>query len=182
VVLLFVARSFKGVIDTKGKRIFLLVSMVVLPGLWLLAVANHDVHEMETVAFCTQCHALDGYYESLHSKNEDSIVASHYQNNRVPQDGACYQCHADHTPVTGMVKTKLNGLREAYIEYFGHAELPLKMRKKYNTHNCLMCHEAAKNFQEAHEDDLEAIVSGETSCLECHDVAHVLPVKKSEAK
>ncbi len=177
VILLLVAGSYKGVIDTKAKKIFLLFAMAILPGLWMLVVACHDVHAMESVEFCIQCHSMDGYYESLHSKNEDSIVAKHYLNNRVPKDRACYQCHADHTPVTGLIKTKLNGLREAYVEYLGHVEMPLVAKKIYTNDNCLHCHSDAKNFRDMHEDDLEAIESGKTRCLECHDVAHVLPTK-----
>ena len=178
--LLLVARSFKGVVDTKGRKIFLLVAMVMLPGLWLLAVTNHDIHEMDKVDFCIQCHSMDGYYESLHSDDEDSLVADHYLNNRIPQDRACYQCHADHTPVTGLIATKMNGLREAYIEYLCDVEMPIKARKAFKNDNCLICHENAKNFRETHEDDLKALLAGETTCLECHDVAHVLPAKKEE--
>ena len=178
--LLLVARSFKGVVDTKGRKIFLLFAMTLLPGLWLLAVMNHDIHQMNSVEFCVQCHSMDGYYESLHSKDEDSLVAIHYLNNRVPKEQACYQCHADHTPVTGLIKTKMNGLVEAYIEYLGHPEMPIKAKKEFKNDNCLHCHEHAKNFSEAHEDDLKDLLSGKTTCFECHDVAHVLPAKKEE--
>lgn len=182
IILLLVARSYKGVIDTKGKKVFLLFVMAVLPGAWLLAVATHDLHEMEKVEFCVQCHTMDGYYESLHSDDEDSIVSSHYLNNRVPRENSCYVCHADHRPVIGLMKTKLNGLREAYIEYLGEVEMPLKARKPYKNTNCLHCHEEAKNFEETHEDDLKDLISDKTSCLECHDVVHVKPEKEKEGE
>jgi len=182
VILLLVARSYKGIIDTKGKKVFLLFVMAVLPGAWLLAVAGHDLHAMEKVEFCVQCHTMDGYYESLHSANKDSIVSTHYLNNRVPQDTACYQCHADHTPVIGLMKTKLNGLREAYIEYLGEAEMPLKAKKEFKNVNCLMCHADAKNWKETHADNLEALLAGKEKCLDCHDVVHVKAAKKEEEK
>ncbi len=182
VLLLLIAASFKGKVETKGRKIFLMVSMVLVPGAWLLAVAVHDIHEMEKVEFCIQCHSMDGYYESLHSDDEDSLVAQHYQNNRVPQKFACYECHADHTPVTGFTKTKMKGLYEAYLEYLGDVEMPVKMHKPYSNVNCLRCHETAKNFRKTHEDDLEDLVADKTSCLECHDVAHVLPAKEEGAE
>ena len=182
VALLLVARSFKGVIDTRGKRIFLMFAMGILPGFWLVAVTIHDLDAMERVDFCMQCHFMTEYGESLHSMDEDSLVGSHFRNNRISKEYACYDCHAHHEPVTGLIKTKWDGLHEAYMFYLGKPELPIKMIKPYRTETCLRCHEDADNFREMHEDDLEDIVSGKTSCLECHDVTHVLPVKKAEAQ
>ena len=182
VVLLLVAASFKGKAESRGRKVFLLISMALVPGVWMLAVAAHDIHAMEKVDFCIKCHSMDGYYESLHSQNKDSLVAAHYQNNRVPQETACYECHADHTPVTGFVKTKMKGLHEAYLEYLGHVEKPVKMRKPFGNVNCLRCHGDAKNFKDAHSDDLAALVSGSTACLDCHDVAHVLSAETKGAE
>ena len=160
----------------KSHRVFALVAMGLLPCLWLLGVGVYDLDRMMTVDFCVTCHTMDGYRESLTSEAADSIVAAHYMNNRVPHDKACYACHADHTPISGPIKTKLNGLLEAYIEYFGEAEMPLEAKRPETVlANCRHCHEGGKDFEIAHEDMLSEILSGETSCFECHDVGYVLP-------
>jgi nitrate/TMAO reductase-like tetraheme cytochrome c subunit len=155
--------------------------MGILPGIWLLGTVDHTLKQMTTTEFCIQCHTMEGYGKSLHAEDaESSLAAAHFQNNRVPRHEACYECHADHRPVIGLIKTKLNGLREAYIEYLGTPHEPLKMSKPYENTNCLRCHGKARNFRETHEDDLETILAGKTRCLECHDVGHDLGGDKDE--
>lgn len=178
VLLLVLLRASMGSLEKKGQKISALLAMGVLPCVWMLGVAVYDLEVMQTVDFCVQCHTMRGYRESLTHIPEDeddmSLVANHYLNNRVSQKKACYQCHADHTPITGPIKTKLNGLREAYIEYLGNPPDPVHATKPFRVENCLHCHETSRRFRQEHEDTLEEIESGETSCKECHDVIHVV--------
>jgi nitrate/TMAO reductase-like tetraheme cytochrome c subunit len=173
IVLLILFRGTLGTLDTKKERVFALFAMCVFPGLWLLGAMMYDLELMTKVDFCVQCHSMAPIRESIHKEGSETLAAIHYRNNYVPKHKACYQCHADHTPVTGFVKTKLNGMKEAYIEYLGTPrEMNGKMTHPFDTANCLHCHEESAKFVVAHEDDLKAIVSKETSCLECHDEIH----------
>lgn len=179
-LLLAVLAATGGSLEKRSQRCFALFAMGLFPCLWLLGAIVYDLQRMTTVDFCATCHTMDGYRESMEADDEDSLVSNHYLNNRVPRHAACYECHADHTPISGPIKTKLNGLREAFIEYFGETEMPLKAAKPFTNANCLHCHEGARNFEGAHEDALAELHSGEMTCMECHDVAHVLPEKKHE--
>lgn len=185
VLLLILLRASMGSLEKKGQKIFAILAMGILPCAWMLGVAVYDLGAMQTVDFCVQCHTMRGYRESLTHIPEDeddmSVVANHYLNNRVSRKTACYQCHADHTPITGPIKTKINGLREAFVEYLGDPPDPVHATKPFPVANCLHCHEVSRKFRQAHEDDLEDIESGKTSCLECHDVAHVV-IREGETK
>jgi len=183
VALLLVLRGTMGALDTRRGKIFALLAMGLLPMLWLLATLVHDIESMETVDFCIQCHTMVEHGESLDVEDADASLASaHYQNNRVNRETACYDCHVVHTPA-GIIKAKINGLKEAYIEYLGSPEKPEEMKKPYDTVICLSCHGEAKDFLETHEgtDQLEEIRSGKVSCVtECHDVAHTFEEEDAE--
>ena len=157
-------------------------AMGVVPTAWFLAAFAFQFSAMQKVDFCLSCHTMDDYGKSLHADSEDSLVAAHYQNNRIPKDTACYVCHADHTPVIGPIKTKIKGLKEAYIEYIAGPPDEMHMKHPYENDNCLHCHEESKSFHEAHEDNLAALESGEERCLDCHDVAHVIEKEAKEAE
>jgi len=147
-----------------------------LPVVWGTAVVAKGVHNMTSVEFCESCHVMEGYVASLDSSDTDSIPAIHYQNNWVPQKKACYECHTSYT-MFGGVKAKMNGLKHVWVNYFGTIPEDLHVYEPYANRDCLRCHGPAKKFREGedHVDELEALESGETSCLECHDVMHVLP-------
>ena len=140
------------------------------------AVITKGVHEMTEVTFCKSCHVMEGYVASLHSEDSDSIPAIHFQNNWVPQKTACYECHTSYT-MFGGVKAKMNGLKHVWVNYFSTIPETLKTYEPYANRDCLRCHGPAKKFREneEHADELEGLESGETSCLECHDVMHLLP-------
>ena len=150
-----------------------------IPSVWGIAVINHGVSKMTSVEFCNSCHVMQAYVTSLQSDDSDSVPAIHYQNNWIPQKRACYDCHTSYT-LFGGVKAKINGLKHVWVNYLGTIPENLKVYEPYNNRDCLRCHGPAKNFRENedHEDDLEAMQSNETSCLECHDVMHVLPEKR----
>ena len=183
VVLLVVLRASLGTMTTKRQRVMALFLMGLLPMLWMCSTMAFAVKSMETVAFCTQCHSMKGVALTLdveEPEDEQSLVAAHYQNNRVHKATACYDCHVVHT-FSGIVKAKINGLKEAYIEYLGTPRaIPGELTHPYDTGICLHCHHEGRDWRTAHEDDLKEIESGELSCLECHDVAHNFGGDKDE--
>jgi nitrate/TMAO reductase-like tetraheme cytochrome c subunit len=110
--------------------------------------------------------------------DDESLVASHYLNNRVDKKKACYTCHTN-PGFAGYVDAKLRGMHDVRVHYFGEAPEELKLVEPYRNAVCLKCHGEARNFLEGdgHQypdtliDDLKA---EEASCLDCHYFAHDL--------
>jgi len=180
VILLVWLRASLHSYTTRGEKLLAIFLLGLLPAAWALAVVCSTMVGMTQVEFCAQCHTMDDYIESLDSSDPDSLPANHVQNNRVKRETACYDCHAVHTTL-GAISVKLSGLRHLWVTCFRPPPEEIHLSKPYNTAICLHCHEGAKNFEEAHddgEDQLQQLHSGELSCLDCHDVAHV--VKKDE--
>lgn len=155
----------------------LAATMLVMPVAVALPAAQADFSGMKTQTFCGRCHEMGPYAQSLHSEDEESVPAIHYQNNWVPQTTACYSCHTDYT-VFGGVLAKWNGLRHMYVHYVTGPPPKIKLYGTYNTQNCLYCHGPAKNYLESkthtRKTSIAELQSGKKSCLECHDVTHVL--------
>ncbi|MDJ0840091.1 MAG: NapC/NirT family cytochrome c [Acidobacteriota bacterium] len=146
-----------------------------MPLVYGLGVTLHSLNAMKSVEFCGSCHVMDAYIDSLHVEDAESIPAIHYQNNWVPQENACYDCHSEYS-MFGDIKAKLNGLKHVYVNYVTGPPEEIELYQAYRNEDCLHCHGPAKNYQsgEDHVDNAEEIKTGETSCLDCHDVGHVL--------
>jgi len=147
------------------------------PTVWGGAIMLHGMGQMKEVDFCGSCHIMEPYLASLESEDEYSIPAIHYQNNWVPKQTACYDCHSEYG-MWGDVKAKINGLKHVWVNYTNPPEISdISLYKPYKNRDCLHCHGPSKRFSESenHVDDLEDILSEELGCLECHDVGHVLP-------
>jgi hypothetical protein len=52
----------------------------------------------------------------------------------------------------------------------------LSLYQPYPNHNCLHCHDDARNYLEvlAHQPLLEVLSRNERSCLSCHKLGHAL--------
>jgi len=164
--------------STGFARSFAVVAMVLLPSVWLLAMLVYADSEMKKVSFCTSCHEMQPYGESLHVDGDESLSASHYQNNRVDNKKACYVCHTE-PGLLGYMDAKLRGLHDVRVHYFGKAPEELELVAPYNNAVCLECHGEAKSFLEGGghqypETLIDELKAGEMSCLDCHDVAHSL--------
>ena len=151
------------------------LTFVILPICWTMASALQSLEDMKQVDFCGSCHVMEGYLASLNADDSDSIPAVHYLNNYVPRHKACYECHTEYT-IFGGVKAKLNGLKHVWVNYVAGAPEKIALYRPYANRDCLRCHGPAARFQavEEHGDEMDAIKSGEVSCLECHDVGHIL--------
>ena len=53
---------------------------------------------------------MEAYGKSLRIDDPTYIPASHFQNNRIPRNEACYACHTNYAMFGGL-KAKLGGLK-----------------------------------------------------------------------
>jgi nitrate/TMAO reductase-like tetraheme cytochrome c subunit len=179
-LLLLLARQWSG-LNKVGRISLAGLVFLFIPVAWGAAVTLDGINSMTSVEFCGSCHIMDPYLESLEIDDPDAVPATHYQNNWVPRETACYDCHTEYS-MFGDVKAKINGLKHVWVNYLGEkpAQGQIKLYGVYANRDCLQCHGPAKSFREsdAHVDDLEDLLSGEYSCLECHDVIH--EIKEAE--
>lgn len=162
----------------RGGRILAFFGLFVLPlALTAAGLSTHLDHAKST-EFCLSCHEMEPYGASLLVAEEGWLAAGHFQNQRVPQDKACYACHTDYT-MFGDINAKLRGAKHLWVHYLGDVPEPgeIALYNPYQNRECLHCHGAARVFVEGmmHEDILAELESGEMSCLECHDQVHGVP-------
>ena len=146
-----------------------------LPLTYGFAVVLHGLNSMKSVDFCGSCHVMEPYVASLKVDDQESIPAVHYQNNWVPQENACFDCHSEYG-MFGDIKAKLNGLKHVYVNYITGPPEKVELYKPYRSQDCLHCHAPGKRYRENedHVDNAEDIETGETTCQDCHDVGHIL--------
>ena len=162
-------------LSTVAGRVLAFVALFLLPGIALSRGFSLHLHESKTTSFCLSCHVMTPYGESLQADDADSLPAQHFQNRRIDADEACYSCHTTYA-MFGDLQAKLGGLRHLYVNYLGTIPDELELYRPYNNRECLHCHAGAKSFEEndLHVDEREALTANETSCLDCHDVGHLL--------
>ncbi len=161
-------------------RFFAFTMVVIAPvGIGFLGLGEH-VERSKRVEFCTSCHVMEKYGQSLHFDDLDHIPAKHYQYGRVPRETACFACHTNYT-MYGDFNAKLRGLRHVYVQYLGKVPEHIKLYTPYNNRECLHCHGEARSFLEGatHKSEpgrLQAIKDNKLSCLTkgCHDTIHTV--------
>lgn len=168
------------VMSGSTKKLLALLCLGIFPFFWGFGVMHQDLVHMQTVQFCSNCHIMAEYVESLNVDDDEPLSAIHYQNNWIPQKNACYTCHTSYT-MFGPITTKLNGLKHLWVYYVSGPPDKLKLYKPYNNGDCLRCHGPAKSYlkEKKHRKDkmlLGQMKTGERSCLErgCHDMGHLL--------
>lgn len=170
-VLVIVRRP--GLTAGPGGKALAFVAFFLLPGaVTALGLLGH-VERSKQTEFCLSCHIMEPYGESLLADDGDSLVATHFQNRRIPRDEACFTCHTTYT-MFGDAKAKLQGLKHVWVNYVGTKPAKIELYAPYANRECLHCHAGARSYEEheMHADDLEGLAAGTTSCLECHDVVH----------
>lgn len=178
VVLLITLARLVRTRSTGVVRLFSVVAMGVLPALWLLGMLAYADSEMKKVSFCTSCHEMYAYGRSLDVDDDESLPAQHYRNNRVDRKKACYTCHTN-PGLLGYLDAKLRGMHDVRVHYFGEAPDDLELVEPFRNAVCLKCHGHAENFLEGYghqqpETLIDDLMAEEMSCLDCHDVGHVL--------
>jgi cytochrome c-type protein NapC len=167
-----------NITESRGGKILAFVCLLIFPAIAMTLGTQRHMENMRTTQFCTTCHVMGAYGQSLRVEDAAAIPAQHFQNRRISRDEACYTCHTDYA-LFGGVKSKIRGLRHLYAQYTKHPEAPVHLYSPYPNANCLHCHEGARTFEEgathtADPDLMPAIKSGQKSCMSsgCHDVAH----------
>ena len=164
----------------RGGKILAFLALFLLPALAVYAGFSTHMQRAQTTAFCLSCHVMTDYGRSLLVDDPSYVPATHFQNNRVPRDRACYTCHTDYT-MFGGVRSKLHGMRHLYVQYLGRIPPPdkIELYEPYHNRECLHCHDGARKFEQmsAHVKTpqmLGDITSGRLSCVSsrCHDTVH----------
>ena len=157
----------------RGGKVLAFLALLVLPlAMTALGLSSH-MERSKSTEFCLSCHVMEPYGKSLRVDDAAFVPASHFQNNRVPPDRACFTCHTDYT-MFGDAKAKLRGLRHVYVNYLAGPPEKIALYEPYNNRECLHCHAGARSFEESelHVDIRDELRTNQTSCLECHDVVH----------
>jgi cytochrome c-type protein NapC len=157
----------------RGGRILAFIAFLVLPLLVTALGVSAHVEQSKSTEFCLSCHVMEPYGRSLHVDDPGFVPASHFQNNRVPREKACFTCHTDYT-LFGDYEAKLRGLRHVSVYYLGEIPETIELYAPYNNRECLHCHAGARSFEESelHREIRAELGSNEVSCLECHDMVH----------
>ncbi len=159
----------------RGGKVLAFVALFALPLLVTgLGTATHLEHSKST-EFCLSCHVMEPYGRSLAIDDSEYLPAVHFQNSLVDRDHACFDCHTSYT-MYGDFAAKMRGLKHVWVNYLGTVPETIELYEPYQNRECLHCHGGARSFveNEMHEDDLEAMASGETPCLECHEFVHAV--------
>jgi nitrate/TMAO reductase-like tetraheme cytochrome c subunit len=161
-----------------GNAVTRLVLIICIVGLPLFSVSSGMVLvfvRAERVEFCGSCHrALSSYVTDMHSRDSEGLAAIHYRYRYIASN-QCFECHTSYG-LFGSLKAKVNGVRQVLHYYSGSFEAPITMWKPYSNEECLKCHAESARWQavEAHADtdQLRAILTDDTSCMECHESGH----------
>ncbi len=175
-VLLILARP--RIFGERGGSILVFIGLLVSPALATYVVGESHLERAKQTSFCLSCHVMSDYDRSLHVDDALAIPATHFQNNRVPRDRACYTCHTDYT-MFGGISAKLNGFRHLVVQYSGQSPDTVKLYSPYKNRECLQCHAGARTFEENEVHHMEPEQRGDLtaerlSCLTsgCHDAVH----------
>jgi cytochrome c-type protein NapC len=164
----------------RGGKILAFVALCVLPILAVWAGGEEHLERSTSTEFCLSCHVMANFGRSLYVDDKSYLPATHFQNNFVPRDHACFTCHTDYT-MFGDYKAKWRGVHHVVVEYFGKIPKPedIRLYTPYNNRECLHCHAGARAFEEASShhktpDMLGLVASNKLSCMssDCHDIVH----------
>ena len=149
------------------------VAFFLLPVLITVIGTSAHLEQSKSTQFCLSCHVMEPYGRTLYIDDPGYLPASHFQNNRLPREAACFSCHTTYT-MFGDFQAKLQGVMHLYVYYLGTVPENLELYQPYNNRECLHCHGGARSFEESdiHAAFLGELRANETSCLECHDLIH----------
>jgi cytochrome c nitrite reductase small subunit len=156
----------------------LLVAVGLVPIIVAFMTFAHGLEASATVASCGSCHVMGPFVRDLRDAKSDTLAATHYKN-RYIRENQCYTCHSDYG-LGGTLRAKLGGLGHVWYYTTGTYKLPIKIAAPYPNVRCLGCHGESQKFlnSETKKPIMADLMSGKTSCLECHAPAHPEQQKK----
>lgn len=156
-----------------GGKILIFFSFFILPIAAVAIGTSLQLENSKTTQFCQSCHVMEPYVKSLYVDSGDYIPASHFQNNRLPRESACYTCHTTYTMFGGL-QGKIRGLRHLYVNYMGKVPEKIVLYSPYENRECLYCHDGARSFEEnvIHTGIRDVLQANKISCLSCHNLVH----------
>jgi nitrate/TMAO reductase-like tetraheme cytochrome c subunit len=178
VLLVFAWRSLRRSGLTGATRAWLFVAVGLVPGMVAFLSFAHGLEQSSSVSSCGSCHVMTPFVADLRDVKSDTLAATHYKN-RYIQDRHCFTCHSNYG-LGGTLTAKLEGLGHVWRYTTGSYELPVKIASPYPNVRCLGCHGAAQKFltSEGHpSEEIPNLMSGKTSCLDCHGPAHAAQQK-----
>ena len=143
-------------------------------------VANYHtfvgVHEVEA---CNRCHVMRPMVNDMMDPQSDTLAARHFKNRWIPKD-QCFECHSDYG-LSGNLAAKMEGFRHLARYTTRTYTEPIQYRGVFDNDNCLKCHSNMPKFEAVpwHHTVMESVEKNETSCLNCHGLAH--PTRASRA-
>jgi nitrate/TMAO reductase-like tetraheme cytochrome c subunit len=158
----------------RPRRSYAFLVMFVLPALWIVGALAYADTATRSTSFCLKCHEMEPYGESVTADNA-TTPATHYRNEWVDRETACYVCHT--TPgLSGYVVAKAKGLRDVFVHFAGEVPEEIHLDAPYDAGICLSCHAGDDAFLalEAHRTLAEASPGDDVTCAGCHAVAHAL--------
>lgn len=158
----------------------LLVAVGLVPIMVAFMTFAHGLEASATVSSCGSCHVMTPFVRDLQDVKSDTLAATHFKN-RYIRENQCYTCHSDYG-LGGTLRAKLGGLRHVWYYTTGTYHLPIKIAAPYPNVRCLGCHGESQKFlnSETKKPIMADLMSGKTSCLECHAPVH--PEQKAEQK
>jgi cytochrome c nitrite reductase small subunit len=156
----------------------LLVAVGLVPIMVAFMTFAHGLEASATVASCGSCHVMGPFVRDLRDAKSDTLAATHYKN-RYIRENQCYTCHSDYG-LGGTLRAKLGGLGHVWYCTTGTYKLPIKIAAPYPNVRCLGCHGESQKFlnSETKKPIMADLMSGKTSCLECHAPVHPEQQKK----
>jgi len=156
-------------------RWLLFIGMALLPLTAMMFTTGVGFESAKKVSACSSCHEMDPFVNDMKNPKSETLAAVHYQNRYIQKD-QCYTCHTGYG-IYGTFQSKLAGLRHLWIHYTGgNSNEPIRMHNPFNFSSCMVCHGRAANWRtnEDHKeaDTIQALRSGEITCLECHEPSH----------
>jgi nitrate/TMAO reductase-like tetraheme cytochrome c subunit len=155
-----------------GATLTAAIAFVVLP-LGAVAVANYQTFEgVKSVDACASCHVMQSKVDDMKDPQSRTLAALHFQNRWIA-DQQCHNCHSDYG-LSGTLKSKADGFRHLARYTTGTYDNPVSHRGYFDNSNCLKCHGPTEKYRSvsSHATIREHLASSQTSCLNCHGVAH----------
>jgi nitrate/TMAO reductase-like tetraheme cytochrome c subunit len=156
------------------RRSYAVLILGVLPILWVVGALAYADSATKATSFCLKCHEMAAYGESV-TTSSPTVPATHYRNEWIERETACYVCHTS-PGVSGYAVAKMKGLRDVFVHFVGDVPDEIRLDTPYDTAICLSCHGQDEAFLElaSHRELVETPPSGEVACAGCHAVAHAL--------